>query len=233
MKRSGLLARPLGRGGRLDAAQIACFVFDLDGTLSNTWPVALAAFRSAIEGFAERSFSDPELIALAGPAEEGILERLFPDDWETCFARYLESYRRGLSGHEILFPGVFELVKAMKRRGMTLAVNSGKTLAAVEMTLQEARIDDCFSHVRGGSAAGDRKAENLVELAEHPGLDRCRIAYVGDSASDMAAARRAGTLAVGAAWSALADPAGLVAANAEVVFQDIEAFRTWLRLPPT
>ena len=58
MKRTGLLARPLGRGGRPDAAKIACFVFDLDGTLSNTWPLALAAFRSAIEGFARRSFSD-------------------------------------------------------------------------------------------------------------------------------------------------------------------------------
>lgn len=231
MKRSGLLARPLGRGGRLDAAQIACFVFDLDGTLSNTWPLALAAFRSAIEGFAGRSFSDRELIALAGPAEEGILQQLFPNHWEACFARYLDSYRRELSHHEILFPGVYDLVKTMKRHGTTLAVNSGKTLAAVEMTLKGAHIYDDFGHVRGGSAAGDRKAENLVDIAEHLGLDRSRIAYVGDSASDMHAARTAGVCAVGAAWAALANPAELMAADAVVVFDGIEAFRSWLRLP--
>ena len=223
-------AAPRGRGP--DAADVACFVFDLDGTLSDTWPVALRAFRSALEGFAGRSFSDRELMALAGPAEEGILQQLFPDDWRTCFARYLESYRRELSNHEILFPGVFDLLQAMKRRGTTLAVNSGKTLAAVEMTLKQAGIEDDFALVLGGCAAGDRKAENLVDIAAHFGLERSRIAYVGDSASDMDAARTAGVLAIGAAWAVLADPAELAAADAEMVFEGVAAFRTWLRLPP-
>ena len=43
-----------------------CLIFDLDGTLGNTLPLCIAAFKQAIEPLAGRSLSDAEIIATFG-----------------------------------------------------------------------------------------------------------------------------------------------------------------------
>ena len=57
-------------------------IFDLDGTLTDTLPVALAAFREAVRVYSDRSYTDEEIVARFGPTEEGMLQRLVPDRWE-------------------------------------------------------------------------------------------------------------------------------------------------------
>lgn len=203
-------------------------VFDLDGTLTDTWPPALRAFRAAIEEFADRPFSDEDLRSLAGPAEEGILQALFPENWEVCFQRYLDGFGEEIRRHDILFPGTAELLETLDRRGAVMAVVSGKSLAAVEMALAEAGLARFFRDVRGGSAAGDVKADELRAFVVSRSLCPERVAYVGDSAADITAGRAAGVAAIGAAWAPEADAGRLSAAGADQVFQSIGALGAWL-----
>ena len=210
------------------AASITHFVFDLDGTLTDTWPVALAAFKEAIRDRTGAKPSDAELIALAGPSEDGILQKLRPDDWQACFARYLERFGEEVRRRDVLLPGIAGLLTDLQCRGKIMAVNSGKTPAAVQMVLTHAGIARYFSKIEGGSAQGDVKHHRLERFARTFDVPPSTVAFVGDSRADMIAARNAGVLGIGAAWSGLAGAAELTAAGAGIVFSEVSLFRSWL-----
>ena len=53
-------------------------IFDLDGTIANTLPLCIEAFRKSIEPLANRALSDEEIIATFGPSEEGTIMALAP-----------------------------------------------------------------------------------------------------------------------------------------------------------
>lgn len=68
--------------------------------------------------------------------------------------------------------------------------------------------------------------DGIVELLAC--VAACRVAYVGDFASDMKAAQAAGVVALGAAWDRGADAAALRAAGALAVFASVGELRDWL-----
>lgn len=187
----------------------------------------MAAFRAAISDHANRSFSDEELMALAGPAEEGILQQLFPDNWEDCFEKYLEGYARRLVPGKILFPGVYEGLIGLAERGCRMSVVSGKTKPAVDESCKQARITDLFDHIIGGSADGDRKAEGITTVLESWSADPSQVVYIGDTSGDIRAAKAARTIPVGATWAVSADRNKLAHEGPEHIFETVGSFYSW------
>ena len=61
---------------------LAAVLFDLDGTLVDTLPICYRAFRGALEGAGAPTMTDGDIHALFGPSEEGMLQRVLPNDWE-------------------------------------------------------------------------------------------------------------------------------------------------------
>jgi len=53
--------------------KIKALIFDLDGTLANTLPLCVAAFRKSVEPLLDRAISDEKIIATFGPSEEGTI----------------------------------------------------------------------------------------------------------------------------------------------------------------
>jgi pyrophosphatase PpaX len=204
-------------------------IFDLDGTLTDTLPVAFSAFRAAVAELTERSFSDDELIGFFGPAEDGILQQLLPEHWEACFERYLDEYAKRHASCSAPFPGMQEALGLLRSRAVPLAIVTGKTPPAVEITLGHVNIRDYFDAVETGSAAGGTKPLAIRKLAAKWGLEPSQLAYVGDARSDMEAANEVGALAVGAAWAATANAQTLKDSGADVLFDTVGAFTAWLR----
>jgi phosphoglycolate phosphatase-like HAD superfamily hydrolase len=204
-------------------------IFDLDGTLTDTLPVAFSAFRAAVARFSDRSFTDEELIAFFGPAEDGILQRLLPQDWEACLQCYLEEYAKRHVICSAPFPGMQEALDLLRSCALPLAIVTGKTPAAVEITLRHVNIRDYFEAVETGSAAGGTKPAAIRKLAAKWNLDPSQVAYVGDARSDMEAAKEVGAVAVGAGWAATATWQSLRDAGADVVFPTVDEFTAWLR----
>lgn len=214
---------------RFDPPELAAVIFDLDGTLADTIPVAFDSFRVAVSGFVARPFSDTELRSFFGPSEDGILQRIVPDDWAACFELYLREYDARHDACSEPFPGVYEMLDLLDEKQIRVGLVTGKVSNAVAITLNRLGLANRFHAVESGSPAGDVKAESLQRVVAAWGIKPSRAAYVGDTPADMAAAVSAGLLPVGAAWVSGAHADGLARAGAHVVFESVDDLTVWLR----
>src|SRR5437870_83986 len=80
----------------MDAPRIAGAIFDLDGTIADTFAICFATFRNALACVQGPSMTDAEIQGRFGPSEDGMFERVVPARWEAAFAAYLGEYERHL-----------------------------------------------------------------------------------------------------------------------------------------
>lgn len=203
-------------------------LFDLDGTLGNTLPVCIGAFRQAIEPFAGRPLSDAEIIATFGPSEEGTVHVLAPGHAAEALASYLHHYAILHNSCPEPFPGVSELLTDLQRKGVRLALVTGKGRGSADISLERLRLARFFEYIEVGSPLGPRKADAIREILARWGMAPTDAIYVGDAPSDVPAARKAGVYAIAAAWADSADPEQLADENPDALFRTIADFEAWL-----
>lgn len=205
-------------------------IFDLDGTLGDSIPVLCEAFRRVFEKFLGRRYTDEEIIALFGPAEEGIFRRLVPDRWRECLQEYYRAYEEihGRLGGP--FPGIERALRLIRRRGLSLAVATGKGAYTTGISLRDFGLADYFDAVETGSPRGPVKPVLIRRVLEKWSVPAGSVAYVGDTAYDVAAAREAGVMPLGAGWAPTAVRAALDEARPLASFGTVGEFVAWLEL---
>ena len=210
------------------APTIRGVLFDLDGTLGNTLPVCIGAFREAIQPFAGRALSDAEIVATFGPSEEGTVHVLAPGHAAEALAAYLHHYAILHESCTEPFAGVPEMLTDLKARGVKLALVTGKGQGSANISLARLNLLPFFEHIEVGSPLGPRKSEAITEILARWKMDPKSAVYVGDAPSDIPSARHAGTYAVAAAWATTADPDLLRAENPDALFLTLADFEAWL-----
>ncbi len=205
-------------------------IFDLDGTLVDTIPLCIEAFRSTFRRHGGPDLTGEETYALFGPTEEGILEKVFGPAWEAAFGSYLDEYRRLHHKYSEPFPGIRELLDDLRAEGVPLALVMAKGAHSARITLDVLRMTDCFSPIETGSQNGPIKAASIRRVLESWGLSPHLVAYVGDTSSDVVHARRAGVMPVAVAWSSHADRERLIAEKPDHYFETVGPFAEWLRV---
>jgi HAD superfamily hydrolase (TIGR01549 family) len=203
-------------------------LFDVDGTLADSLPVCLSAFREAIRASTGRELTDAEIVARFGPTEEGMIQRLVPNGWEACLAIYLEAYRRAIAQQPTSLPAMAEALERLHARGLSLGVVTGKGLRSAILTLDHLGLARYFDVVEAGSPTGNVKPAGIRRVLTRWGLGAGRVAYVGDSASDVYAAREAGVVPLGAAWVPTTDAVALRAAAPLETFDSVTGFIRWI-----
>lgn len=208
--------------------QLDGMIFDLDGTLTDTFRVCFAAFREALRPFTGRTYSDEEIMARFGPSEEGMLQRWVPDRWEECLQHYLAAYEREHRRMARTFPGVETALGLLKARGIRLAVVTGRGPHSTAISLAQFGLAPYFDSVETGSSEGAVKPRCIQRVLERWGAPAGRVAYLGDVPSDVEASRIAGVRPLGAAWEERSDPGALRALNPLVVFDTVPQFIRWI-----
>ena len=203
-------------------------IFDLDGTLGNTLPLCIAAFRQAIEPLAARSLTDAEIIATFGPSEEGTIRALAPDHFEAGVADYLRHYEVLHTICPEPFPEVLDLLNDLKNRSIRLGLVTGKGAKSAWVSLRQFGMADMFECVEAGDPDGPRKAEGIQQILAYWGLKPSEAVYVGDAPSDVIAARTAGVAIVGAAWAETTERELLAAQKPDALLLTVEELKTWL-----
>ena len=210
------------------AGPFRAVLFDLDGTLADTLPLCIRAFRHAIEPAAGRAVSDAEIVATFGPSEEGTIRALVPGQYDAALAAYLHHYERLHGDCPAPFAGIAALLRDLRRRGVRLGMVTGKGARSTVLSLRRFGLEDVFEIVETGSPHGPRKTEALQAILAAWNMAPGEAVYIGDAPSDVAAARAAGVAVVSAAWAGSADPAALRALAPDLLAATVDELRGWL-----
>lgn len=208
--------------------QLDGMIFDLDGTLTDTFAVCFAAFREALLAVTNRSFTDEEILARFGPSEDGMLQRWVPDRWEACLRMYLASYEREHRRLARVFPGIEAALNALQARRIPLAVVTGKGAQSAAISLAQLGLGRYFDAVETGSPEGGVKPRCLRRVLTHWGVTPDRVAYLGDVPSDIEASRAVGVIPLAAAWEKRSDAAALRALEPLAAFDTVAQFIEWV-----
>lgn len=217
----------MGEGSIL--MKIKGIIFDLDGTLANTLPVCCAAFRPVLHDITGRAYSDPEIMALFGPNEEGILQQIAGDDWQQAHQRFLAEYEAHHDACRATFDGIDETLRHINESGARMAIITGKGAGSAEISVRRLGLTAYFDLIASGSATGVVKAQQIREVAEQWALPIEQIAYVGDTAYDMEHATEAGAAPIAAAWADTADRDALQVTRPHELFTTVADFDRWVR----
>jgi phosphoglycolate phosphatase len=115
-------------------------------------------------------------------------------DFERAYPLFLELYAENTSKRSILYPGVREGLEQLKDAGYRLGCVTNKAAQFTEPLLQDLGVSDYFSIVISGDTLPLKKPDPapLLHAAAFFGCEPRNSLMVGDSVSDVKAARAAG-----------------------------------------
>lgn len=179
-------------------------IFDLDGTLVNTKRLYLEAYRLAVLPYIGRDLSRDEIMALRPRCEIRFLRDLVGSErLEPCLADFHQAYEALHVEHfRGIYPGIPELLAALRRAELPLGIVTGKSRRSWEISLPHAPLGDFDTLVFADDVAEPKPDPEGIRLAlGHLRADPGRTYYLGDSISDMEAARAAGVRPAAALWA--------------------------------
>ena len=187
----------------MDAADLEGVLFDLDGTLVDTWELYLEAYRRALEPMVERMPTREEVEAVGPSAERHLFRGLLGEErGEEAHRRFREHYE---ALHDELFegiyPGVVEALDALRRRGRRLGIVTGKSRPAWEVTRRRVELGPFHTVITEDEAEAPKPSpQGLLRALEELAAPADRTLYVGDALRDLEAARAAGVRFAAALW---------------------------------
>jgi phosphoglycolate phosphatase-like HAD superfamily hydrolase len=209
--------------------KIKAVIFDLDGTLGNTLPLCISAFRKSIEPLINRSLSEEEIIATFGPSEEGTIMALAPENYEKGIFSYLEFYSDFHGMCPDPFEGIEDLLITLKHNSVRIAMVTGKGGHSTEISLKQFGIAKYFEAIETGVSTGPRKADGIQNILNmFNDIEKNEAIYVGNAPSDITASRKVGVAAVAAAWAETAELEKLKQLYPDMLFDNIKDFSDWL-----
>lgn len=185
-------------------------LFDLDGTLLNTWRLYMEAYRLTFEQFYGRAFHQTEtlaLLALRPRSETWLLQQVLgrreAHDEVDAFALFLDHYRRLHDTHfSGVYTGVPEMLQTLRTARYRLGIVTGKSRQAWAITETKVALvpfDIVITETEVRQPKPDPQGI-LTAAAALRGTPDDTV-YVGDSVLDGEAARAAGYPFWAAAWA--------------------------------
>jgi len=177
-------------------------LIDLDGTLVDSAPdLAWCVDQMNLTLGLERR-GEAAVRTWVGNGVERLVKRALTNTMEEdpdpqLYVRGLEVfnalYRDNTSGRSQVYPGVREGLQALREDGFALGCVTNKPAAFTHIILADKELDGFFSLVVAGDTLAHKKPhpEPLLHSARYFGLPPQSCLMVGDSKSDVAAARAA------------------------------------------
>jgi phosphoglycolate phosphatase-like HAD superfamily hydrolase len=207
---------------------VKAVLFDLDGTIGNTLPLCIAAFRESIEPLAARALTDEEIVATFGPSEEGTIALLLPEKQAEGLKQYLLRYEELHCRWPSPFEGIPEILFDLKAKRIFVGLITGKGKRSTELTLKNYGLENFFDVVKTGASSGPVKDRRIEEVIEEFSLDREEILYVGDAPSDVKACRDCDIKIAAAVWAPTANVRELEQMRPDFLFSSVSAFAEFL-----
>lgn len=185
----------------LTSRPLSAIIFDLDGTLIDSKEVMLEAYYGAYQEVIGDNNPPPfsEYCQHLGRSFPEIMRRMgLPQEMHPVFIR--ESIN---NMHKIrLFEGVLQMLKALYRQKVPMAIATGKDYARTCSILSYLGLDHYFQMVVGSDCVKKPKPapEMALTIAQKLQLDRDTTLFVGDAIADLKCGQQAGMQTALALW---------------------------------
>lgn len=186
-------------------AAVDAVLFDLDGTLIDTKSLYMEAYRRAVQPFIRKDLTRDEIMAHRPTSEIAFLRAVVgEEDFDACLEAFYRVYEElHADRFDGVYPGVQEVLAALRGEGVALGLVTGKSRRSWEITRSVADSLEPFDVlVFDDDVRAPKPDPHGLEIAVRTiGVEAGRAAYVGDSVSDMEAARAAGLRPLAALWA--------------------------------
>ncbi len=213
-------------------------IFDLDGTLVDTAPDLAAAANRLLVRHGHRPLPLETLRNFVGGGARLLLERAFaatgmpldsPSLDTEILPAFLADYEAHIADRSRPYPGVCATLTALREAGHTLAIATNKPQKLTEKLLHILNLTDMFAAIIGRDAAPHPKPHRAhLDHALAMSGDKPPAVMVGDSITDLQAARAAGLPAILVPYGYTPEPAHRL--GADLVLADFTALTNCLRL---
>ena len=199
-------------------------LFDLDGTLTDSGEGIINCAIVALEHFHLPIPSREELRVFVGPPlQESFLRFGVPADRvDEAIAVYRSRYIPIGKFENIPYPGIRELLEALKAEGHKLYVATSKPETMSVEILEHFGLAKYFDQICGASMDASRSTKEAViaYLLEQNGRAD-NMVMVGDTKYDVIGAKKHGISTIGVAWG-YGEVADMLAAGAAAIAQATE-----------
>jgi len=178
-------------------AQIVGLVFDLDGTLVESYAAHIKSWSSAVASFGIKALEGdirPHLGRSSEDIARALLGRKDDRDVETAFRLKDEIYLRILPSELKPVRGALETLAGLKARGYRISIASSNPTRVITRSLEAVRLNHLADSIASQDEVKRGKPEpDLFLLASRKlGLGPGKCLAVGDTAYDVLAGKAAG-----------------------------------------
>jgi phosphoglycolate phosphatase len=181
----------------------AMILIDVDGTLVDSVPDLAYCVDEMMAVLGREPCGEARVRDWVGNGVERLVRRALtgtlqgePDeaDFKRAYPIFLELYAENTSLRSCLYPGVREGLDRLKAAQYPLGCVTNKAARFTEPLLKDLGVYDDFSIVISGDTLARKKPDPapLLHAAESLGCEPADAMMIGDSVSDVAAARAAG-----------------------------------------
>ena len=176
-------------------------IFDLDGTLIDTASDLGHATNHALASFDLPMVPLSEVRHLVGGGARVMLRRGFEyargtkaseDEIERALAVFLEYYVENIAVSSRPFDGVMELIERLRAKSVAVGICTNKREMPARKLIEALGLNNHFGAIVGGDTCGVAKPDPAPVRKCLEDLGRSRAVFVGDSDTDIRAAKATG-----------------------------------------
>lgn len=194
-------------------------IFDLDGTLVDSFPWFLRTINDVADRFGFRRVRDEDVEGLRHASTREILSRLEVPVWKLpAIARYARRLKGEAAAEISLFAGAEAMLRTLAESGVQLALVTSDSEANARAKL--GALAALFSHFDCAASLFGKPAK-FRRVVRQAGVEPGKVIAIGDEVRDIEAARAVG-IACGVVCWGYAAPAALRARGPEYMFERMD-----------
>lgn len=209
---------------------IKMVAFDFDGTIADTIPMCIGAFKKAVSPYAGHDLTNHEIVQTFGLNETGMIKAVVKDNWKLALQDFYFYYEKMHDSCKEPFSGIRDLIKYLKDKDVIVVLITGKGQKSCDISLKKLGMDSDFSEIMVGNEIRHNKVESISKLLKKYSIKNDEFYYIGDALSDVMACREVGVTCLSAAWSDSVNLEEIKKANPTYIFNNISSLKIFLEV---
>lgn len=191
----------------MTSREIDTYIFDLDGTLLYTLTDIANAANQALRDLGLSEFPERDFKHFVGGGVKVLAQRIREAsggslELDVFVQRFKELYAKNSYAHSKPYSGILESIQELQQKGFQLAVLSNKPHEYTRVMVKAILGNVTWNQVIGAKADIPTKPDPTMLYNIMKAMDKMpdQCVYIGDSGTDMEAAKSAGVQAWGVTW---------------------------------